>query len=54
MCVAPSIVPEVGYRLCLPRFHLCVSQRGLSIPQRTRGVKYRAVHFPSSYNMDTE
>ncbi len=43
MCGAPSIVPEVGYGLYLPRFH------GFkSIPNFVRGVKSQGLlrHAP--------
>ncbi len=39
MVAAPTIVPEVGRWLCLPRFHPCYSEGGLSISDRREGVK---------------
>jgi hypothetical protein len=39
MCGAPTIVPRVVYELCLPRFHPCISRRGLSIAEAPCGVK---------------
>jgi len=39
MCGAPTILPEVGYGLCLPRFQSCISRRGLSIANRAGRVK---------------
>jgi hypothetical protein len=39
MCGAPSIVPDMGSGLYLPRFHACISRRGLSIANRAGRVK---------------
>lgn len=39
MVAAPTIVPEVARWLCLPRFHPCYSEGGLSIADRREGVK---------------
>jgi len=38
---APSLVPEVGSELCLPRFHPCVSCEGLSIPSMGQSCQER-------------
>jgi len=39
MCGAPSDVPVVGYGLCLPRFHACLSGGALSMPLLAQGCQ---------------